>query len=180
MQDCRHRMTVPNPKSAKKREFAYRPRKVPEFEMLIIRALHGHPEPLCKYFREGGLPRTHEDGNWLAFLLEKKLPPRHRGRPRGSLSYKTIAVHCASYLVRIGKRRWCRHHGTKIATKNTPVDRLIKRAIELVEPHFPSLRGKINEDDVGAFNSEPSYEITELVEEDFPEAREEMLFEALK
>jgi hypothetical protein len=60
------------------------------------------------------------------------------------------------------------------------VDRLIKRAIELVEPHFPSLRGKINEDDVRAFNSEPSYEITELVEEDFPEAREEMLFEALK
>jgi hypothetical protein len=165
-------MTVPNTKSAKNRGFVYRPRKIRKFEKLIMRALHGEPEPLCEYLREGGLPRTHEDGNWLAFLLEKKLP-RSRGRPRGSLSYK-------SYLVRIGKRRWCRHHGTKIATKNTPVDRLIKRAIELVEPHFPSLRGKINEDDVRAFNSEPSYEITELVEEDFPEAREEMLFEALK
>ena len=179
MQDCSDRMTVPNTKSAKNRGFVYRPRKIRKFEKLIMRALHGEPEPLCEYLREGGLPRTHEDGNWLAFLLEKKLP-RSRGRPRGSLSYKTIAVHCASYLVRIGKRRWCRRHGTKIATKNTPVDRLIKRAIELVEPHFPSLRGKINEDDVRAFNSEPSYEITELVEEDFPEAREEMLFEALK
>jgi hypothetical protein len=173
-------MTVPNPKSAKKREFAYRPRKVPEFEMLIIRALHGHPEPLCKYFREGGLPRTHEDGNWLAFLLEKKLPPRHRGRPRGSLSSKNFAVQCASYLVRIGKRRWCKHHGTRIATKNTPVDRLIKRAIELVEPQFPSILGKINEDEVRAFNLRPSDQVIEFVADYFPEVRPEMESEALK
>ena len=80
MQDCSDRMTVPNTKSAKNRGFVYRPRKIRKFEKLTMRALHGEPEPLCEYLREGGLPRTHEDGNWLAFLLEKKLP-RSRARP---------------------------------------------------------------------------------------------------
>ena len=58
------------------------------------------------------------------------------------------------------------------------MDRLIKRAIELVEPHFPS-RGKINEDEVRAFKLKPSQEVVELVAEDFPEAKREIALEAL-
>jgi hypothetical protein len=176
---CRNRMTMPKRKSAKKRKFVYRPRKVSEFETFITRASRGDPEPLCEYLREGGLPISRGDANWLAWLLERKLP-RSRGRPRGSLSSKNVAVQCASYLVRLGKRTWCEKHGKKIATKNTAVDRLIKRAIELVVPHF-SLRSKINEDEVRALaNLKPSYEVKQFVGEDFPEALEEIAFEALK
>jgi hypothetical protein len=68
----------------------------------------------------------------------------------------------------------------KIATKKTPVDRLIKRAIKLVEPHF-SLRSKINENEVHDLaNLKPSYEVKQFVGENFPEALEEIAFEALK
>jgi hypothetical protein len=172
-------MTNPKRKSAKKRKFVYRPRKVSEFKTLIVTASHGDPEPLCEYLREGGRPISRDDANWLAWLLKRKLP-RSRGRPHGSLSSKNVAVQCASYLVRLGKRTWCKQHGKKIATKNTPVDRLIKRAIELVMPHF-SLRSKINEDEVRASaNLKPSYEVKQLVGETFSEAREEIAFEALK
>jgi hypothetical protein len=172
---------MPKRKSAKKRKFVYRPRKLSEFETLIVRASHGDPGPLCEYLREGGLPISRGDANWLAWLLDRKLPlPRGRGRPRGSLSCKNAAVQCASYLVRFGKRKWCEQHGKKIATKNTPVDRLIKRAIELVLPHF-SLRSKINEDEVRALaNLKPTYEVKQFVGENFPEALKEIAFEALK
>jgi len=171
-------------KSARKRSFDHESRneamqrRLAGFEGLIMRAAHGDPEPLCAYLRDGDPPITEEDARLLAWLLERKLP-RRRGRPRGSLSCKNVAVQCASYLVGIGKRRWCKRHGRKIATKNTPVDRLIKRAIELVEPHFPSLRGKINEDEVRAFKLKPSQEVVELVAEDFPEAKREIALEAL-
>ena len=144
-----------------------------------MKAYHGDPEPLCAYLEDGGLPITQEDARLLAWLLERKLP-RRRGRPRGSLSAKNAAVQCASYLVRIGKRKWCKQHGTQIATKNTPVDRLIKRAIELVQPHFPSLRGKINEEEVRAFKFKPSREVVEIVAENFTEAKGEIALEALK
>ena len=171
---------MPKRKSAKKRKFVYRPRKVSEFETFITRASRGDPEPLCAYIREGDLPISRGDANWLAWLLERKLP-RSRGRPRGSLSSKNAAVQCASYLVRLGKRTWCEQHGKKIATKNTPVDRLIKRAIELVVPHFASLGGKISEDEVRASAYlKPSYEVMECVGENFPEARKEIASEALK
>jgi hypothetical protein len=171
-------------KSARKRSFDHESRneamqrRLAGFEGLIMRAAHGDPEPLCAYLRDGDPPIPEEDARLLAWLLERKLP-RRRGRPRGSLSCKNVAVQCASYLVGIGKRRWCERHGRKIATKNTPVDRLIKRAIELVEPHFPSLRGKINEDEVRAFKLKPSQEVVELVAEDFPEAKREIALEAL-
>ena len=170
---------MPKRKSAKKRKFVYRPRKVSEFETLIGKAFHGDPEPLCEYLREGGRPISRGDVNWLAWLLERKLP-RSRGRPRGSLSSKNVAVRCANYSVRVGKRTWCKQYGKKIATKNTPVDRLIERAIELVVPHF-SLRSKMNEDEVRALAYlKPKYEVKQLVGEDFPEALEEIAFEALK
>jgi len=60
------------------------------------------------------------------------------------------------------------------------VDRLIKRAIELVEPHFPSLRGKINEEEVRAFKLKPSREVAEFVTDNFPEAKREIVLEAHK
>ena len=170
---------MPKRKRAKKLKFENRPRKVSEFETLILTASRGDPEPLCAYIREGDLPISRGDANWLAWLLERKLP-RSRGRPRGSLSSKNVAVQCASYLVRLGKHTWCEHHGKKIATKKTPVDRLIKRAIELVVPHF-SLRSKINENEVRDLaNLKPSYEVKQFVGENFPEAVEEIAFEALK
>jgi len=175
---CRNPM-LPKKKSAKKRKFVYLPREESEFGKLILRASHGDIEPLCAYLRKGHLSISRHDAGWLAWLLEKKLP-RSRGRPRGSLSVKNVAVQCASYLVRHGKRTWCKHHRKKIATKNAPVDRLIKRAIELVVPHF-SLRSKINEDEVRALaNLKPSYEVKQFVGEDLPDALEEIAFEALK
>ena len=176
---CRNPM-LPKKKSAKKRKFVYLPREESEFGKLILRASHGDIEPLCAYLRKGHLSISRHDAGWLAWLLEKKLP-RSRGRPRGSLSVKNVAVQCASYLVRHGKRTWCKHHRKKIATKNAPVDRLIKRAIELVVPHFASLGGKISEDEVRASAYlKPSYEVMECVGENYPEARKEIASEALK
>jgi hypothetical protein len=67
----------------------------------------------------------------------------------------------------------------KKATKNTPVDRLIKRAIELVEPHFPELRSKIREHEVSAFKLKPHPDVVAHVEEVFPEAKLEIIKEAL-
>jgi hypothetical protein len=162
--------------STKKR---YEPRTLPKFEKLILRAFHGDREPLCAYLLEAGQPISEDDARLLAWLLKRRLP-RGRGRPPGTLSEKTLAVQCASYLVRIGKVSWCKRHGRKIVSKNAPVDRLIKRAIELVKPHFPSLRGKINEEDVRAFTLKPSSEVIERVAEDFPEASKEIALEALK
>src|SRR3954452_15792852 len=120
---ARNRTTMPKRKRVKKPKCVYRPRNVTEFETLIVRASRGDPGPLCEYLREGGLPISRDDASWLAWLLERKLP-RSRGRPPGSLSCKNAAVQCASYLVRLGKHTWCEHHGKKIATKKTPVDRL--------------------------------------------------------
>jgi hypothetical protein len=56
---------------------------------------------------------------------------------------------------------------------------ILQASSELVKPHFPGLR--INEDEVRALaNLKPSYEVKQLVDEDFPEAREKIAFEALK
>ena len=159
-------------------KFVYRSHPVDGFHALIIKAFHGDPEPLCAYLIYGSQPITRKDAKNLAWLLDRKLP-RRRGRPRRSLSSKNCAVECASYLVRLGKRNWCELHGTKKATKNTPVDRLIKRAIELVEPHFPELRSKIREHEVSAFKLKPHPDVVAHVEEVFPEAKREIIKEAL-
>ena len=159
-------------------KFVYRSHPLDRFQALTIEAFHGDPEPLCDYLINGSQPITRKDAKHLAWLLDRRLP-RRRGRPRRSLSSKNCAVECASYLVRLGKREWCRRHGTKKATKKTPVDRLIRRAIELVEPHFPGLRSKIREHEVCDFKLKPHPDVVAHVEDVFPEAKREIIKEAL-
>jgi len=112
------------------------------FDGLVSKALRGNPDPLIAYIDGGGpLQLSEDDRHSLAYLLEQKLP--RIGRPPGSLTPKNEATRCASYLVRIGKRWWCRKHGRKRVPEDI-LERLSNRAIELVEPEFPSARGKIS------------------------------------
>jgi hypothetical protein len=106
----------------------------------------------------------------------EKLP----GRPKGSIADTTSAVQCAAHLVRIGKQVWCRKNGTKIATRKTPVDRLVKLAIELVELDAPSVRGKIDPDAVRDFQLKPSRAVMQYVSEDMGGAINEIRKEALR
>ena len=105
------------------------------------------PEPLIEYLRGDG-PISNDDRELLAGLIEQyadliKRKLRPSGRPRGSITPKTAATQCASFLVRIGKARWCREHGGKKAPPAL-TQRLIKRAIELMEADYPKARGKIS------------------------------------
>jgi hypothetical protein len=131
---------------AERREKAWQ-RRMAGFVGLVIKADRGDPEPLIAYFQDGPRQLSEEDCSWLAWFLEKKLP-RKGGRPRGSLTPKNAALACASCLVRIGKNRWRQKHGRQRVPK-TAADRLIKRAIELVESEFPSARGQLSADAVG-------------------------------
>jgi hypothetical protein len=114
----------------------------------------GDPEPLIDYLRGDG-PISDDDRESLAGLIEQyadliKRKLRPSGRPLGSKTPKTAATECASFLVRIGKARWCREHGRKRAPPKALIQGLIKRAIELMEADFPKARGKISAEAVKA------------------------------
>src|SRR5262245_9346744 len=75
-------------------------RRMAGVEGLVHKALRGNPDPLIAYIDGGGpLQLSENDRQWLAYLLEQKLP--RIGRPPGSLTPKNEAIRCASYLVRI-------------------------------------------------------------------------------
>jgi len=107
----------------------------------------GDPGPLIDYLRGDG-PLCDDDRQSLALLIEAyddliKRNLRPNGRPRGSITPKTWATECASCLVWMGKKKWCREHGRKRAPKAL-TEGLIKRAIELMEAEIPKARGKIS------------------------------------
>jgi len=125
-------------------------RRMAGFEGLVFKAwpkVGVNPEPLIAYLRgDGPLSRDYRES--LIALIERydgliKRMLRPNGRPRGSITPKNEAIRCASYLVRIGKNRWRRKHGRQHVPEDI-LERLSNRAIELVEPEFPSARGKIS------------------------------------
>jgi hypothetical protein len=166
-----------NPKQAWKKRMA-------GFEGLIFKAYDGNRDPLLQYLqRSGPLHLSDDHREWLAWLLERKLP--RSGRPKGSISPKTAATECASCLVRMGKAAWRRQHGRKRApTKGpnkAPIELLVSRAIELMEDEFPKARGQISEDEVVAgANLKPSVSVAEYVFHDLFDARQEIIDIALK
>jgi hypothetical protein len=146
------------------------------FEGLVINAAHGDVEPLIDHLASS----DNEDDRNLAWLLDRwrsedRLPRRHHR----SLSDKNFAVECAAYLVWRAKRAWCRHHGNKIVTKNTPMKDLAERAVELVAPYFESVRDQIKPKAVlKRQRLIPSSEIREYVREFIPGAVEAIIKEA--
>src|SRR5262245_29192059 len=137
-------------KKRKRKPFAYDVERVKKawerrlagFEGLVIRADKGDAQPLLEYFRHGGpYQLSEEDGAWLAWLLERKLP-RARHRPRGSSTPTNIARQHAACLLWFGKLRWCFLHHRK-RTSRSVIKKLAQRAVELVEQEFPSVQGKL-------------------------------------
>ena len=124
-------------------------RRMAGFQGLIMKAAKGRREPLIDYFEHSGpFQLSEEDGLWLAWLLQTKLP-RAAHRPRGSSTPTNKALRAASYLLRHGKRVWCEKHGRQRVSNRAPiVTSLAKRALELVEQEYPSLRGKLSVEDV--------------------------------
>ena len=124
-------------------------RRMAGFQGLIMKAARGNREPLIEYFQDNGpFQLSEEDGSWLAWLLETKLP-RAAHRPRGSSTPTNKALRTASYLLRHGKRVWCEKHGRQRVSNRAPiVTSLAKRAVELVEQEYRSLRGKLRIEDV--------------------------------
>jgi hypothetical protein len=131
------------------------------FKGLCIKAGKGDREPLIDYFLYGGIESkkagkpirffhlSEEDGEWLAWLVEKL--PQAKHRPRGTSSPTNLALRAAVYLFRLGKREWCKKHGCDRVSPKTNkaiVDNLAKRALELVER--PNI-GKITADAVRIF-----------------------------
>jgi hypothetical protein len=156
---------------------------------LVIIAARGDREPLIDYLNSG--PQLSEDdASCLARLIEKDgwlLEPKkpRNGRPPGSVTPKTLATACASYLVRIAKRSWRKRHDCKrISTKGpnkAPIESWIKYAIERVETKIPQVRGKIDEDDVkSGSNCKSSVDAVEYVCDHLPEAKREIIELALK
>ena len=142
------------------------------------------PEPLIAYL-EGNGPLADEDRQWLASLIEQydgliKRKLRPNGRPSGSITPKTEATKCASCLVRIGKTAWCRTHGRKRAPKAL-TQRLIKRAIELMEAEIPKARGKISAEAVkdGSY-LRPDRKTEEYISDGLEEAKWEIIELALE
>ena len=139
---------------------------------LILRAA-SDPNKLNELIEElqSGDEKNDQDWAWLLerWRREGRLPrPAHR--PKRSVSDKTWALECAAYLVRIGKRDWCRRHGTRIATQDTPLVRLIDRAIALVASITPA-NATIDPDKVrDAQLLKPKTDIREHVREYLPEA----------
>src|SRR5262249_2690840 len=144
----------------------------------------GDREPLIAYL-EGNGPLADEDRQWLASLIEQydgliKRKLRPNGRPSGSITPKTEATKCASCLVRIGKTAWCRTHGRKRAPKAL-TQRLIKRAIELMEAEIPKARGKISAEAVkdGSY-LRPDRKTEEYISDGLEEAKWEIIELALE
>jgi hypothetical protein len=106
-------------------------RRMAGFEGLVIKAAQGDVKPLIDYLLSSEATENERNLGWLLDRWRAKLPQR-----RG-LSDNNWAVECAAYLVWIGKRAWCARHNTKRANKNTPMNALIERAIELVKPSNP-------------------------------------------
>jgi len=156
---------------------------------LVMKAYRGHREPLIDYL-SGSPQLSVDDGGWLAWLIEedgRRLEPKkpRNGRPPGSVTPKTLATACASYLVRTGKASWRRKHDRKRAPtkgpKKAPIESLIKRAIELVEAKIPQARGKIDGDDVkSGSNLRPSAHAVDYVLDHLREANAEIIELALK
>ena len=144
----------------------------------------GDPGPLIDYLREGG-PLSDDDRESLASLIEAydnliKYKLRPNGRPRGSITLETKATECASYLVRMGKKKWCREHG-RVRASEAVTDSLVVRAIELVEAEFPKARGKISKVDVrSGSNLTKCMDWDQYVAEYLFEAQWEILELALK
>src|SRR5262245_37697825 len=122
-------------------------RRIAGFVGLVIKAKRCDQEPSIAYYHDGTRQLSEEDCSLLAGFLEDSLP-RKNGRPRGSITYKNLAIACACCLVRIGKGVWRREHGSQRVPKAV-TNSLIKRAIELVELEFPKAGGQISADAVG-------------------------------
>lgn len=110
-------------------------RQVREVEGLVLRAERGYPDALRDYLLQGPQLYT-DDCRALARLIDRKVP--RVGRPKESFSTGNAALRCAVYLVRAGNKAWCRKHGYRRASKNAPTDRLIARAVEVVDRVFPT------------------------------------------
>jgi len=143
-----------------------------------------NPGPLIDYLRGDG-PLSDDDRESLASLIEAydnliKYKLRPNGRPRGSITLETKATECASYLVRMGKKKWCREHG-RVRASEAVTDSLVVRAIELVEAEFPKARGKISKVDVrSGSNLTKCMDWDQYVAEYLFEAQWEILELALK
>jgi hypothetical protein len=95
---------------------------------LVRDAGEGYPQRLIDYF-ESNSPRKLSQNEWSSlFWLFNKLP--RSGRPRGSVKPKNLAIQCASYLVRWGKRTQRLAKGKTTKAVN---EKLYKRAVELME-----------------------------------------------
>jgi hypothetical protein len=149
-------------------------RRMAGFEGLVRKAIRGNPDPLIAYIDDDGtLLLSEDDRRSLAWLLHKKLS--RIGRPPGSVSPKNAAIACACCLVRIGKSVWRRKHGRQRVPEAVTAP-LIKRAIELMEAHFPETRGKISADAVGANSHlKPDSEPADYVAEYLDDAKREII-----
>lgn len=161
-------------------------KRMASFEGLVLKAASKSrrkrdPQPLIDYFRYGG-PRqlSEQDCQNLAWFLERVLPrPRHR--PRGTVKPKNVALHDASYLLRYAKRLWRRSHDYQQMAFHNAIDRLTKRAIELVEQESPSVAGQLSAEAVRDFNKPIHKNEVEASLGDFlPLAMAEMKREALQ
>jgi hypothetical protein len=189
-------------RARRKRTFDYAPiaerrklgwqQRMAGFQGLVFKADRGNPDPLVDYCMSGD-PRqlSGEDMASLGWLIENKLARKDRplveqkrnGRPLGSLTPKNAAIGYAGNLVRVGKKWWCKQHGRTRAPgpNKAPVDRLIKRAIELAEAEYPQARGKITADDVHAASQlEPDARLRECMPDYDPQVQREILEIALK
>jgi hypothetical protein len=162
----------------KRREQAWRKRMASLEGKLYLAARKDHkrdPGPLIEYFLSGGTV-SEKDGPLMAWFLARVLPQAPH-RPRGAgQKPKNFAAELAGALVWMTKRAWCRRNHTKIATKKTPVEWMIQRGIELVEPHIAGAQGQIEVDKVREFQKlRPKSEMFEYIATELPETVFEQL-----
>jgi hypothetical protein len=157
-------------------------RSISSFTLKVIKADRGRPQDLL----DDLLQRDNHEYSWLAWLIQRKVP--RNGRPPGPSTPERSAIECTGYLLRIGKRVWRERHGLRRApsrgANQAPVDRIIRRVIELLAvEEFPHLRGLIESDRLDeviqdvkqASNMPPRPELVEYVGEFLDDVRREVL-----
>ena len=133
---------------------------------------------LCEYLRSSA-PKSEEDWSAIADLIEWFEAQLHqrRGRPKGWVrDQRQEARLCMAFLVRDGKRGYGKRIRQKkvVRPQDNVEDRLIKRAIKLVEREYPKMPDKIEVYELRKFKARLPQWVTEYVCDFMSKAREEM------